>query len=322
MRPSSSPLTMAKQKSLAFWKRSMPYEWRNPAFWKDTAWAYIYILPAIIILSVFTFYPFFSAFRLSMYKVSFTSFPGQYIGFDHFRYILADRHFWSSLWHTLIIVGTSVPTTLFLALMVASLLNKSLRFRTFARTSFFLSYITPMVAVIMVWRLMYNHQYGLINYILSFFNIRGIDWLYRPEAALPAVIILNIWRYVGYQAIILLAGMQGIDKMYYEASRIDGASGFQVWRKITVPLLTPQIFFLLIISMIGSFKVFTEIFVLFNGPGTLKSAQTLVYYIMDQGFFGTPHYGRAAAASIILFGIIFIVTFLQMQVAKRRVHYQ
>jgi multiple sugar transport system permease protein len=322
MRPSSSPITMSKQKSLAFWKRPIPYEWRNPAFWKDTTWAYIYIMPAIIILAVFTFYPFFSAFQISMYKVDFTAYPGEFVGLDHFRYIFNDRHFWRSLWHTLIIVGTSVPITLSLALAVASLLNKSLRFRTFARTSFFLSYITPMVAVIMVWRLMYNEQYGLINYMLSFFNVNAIAWLNRPEAALPAVIILNIWRYVGYQAIILLAGMQGIDQMYYEAARIDGASGFQVWRKITVPLLTPQIFFLLIISMIGSFKVFTEVFVLFNGPGPLKAAETLVYYIMREGFFFTAHYGRAAAASIVLFAIIFLVTLIQMQIAKRRVHYQ
>lgn len=304
-------------------RKPIPDAWRTPTFWKDTAWAYIYLAPALIILAVFTFFPFFSAFRLSLYKVSFTSFPGTYIGLDHFKYILGDKYFWRSLVNTLIIVGTSVPITLCCALLVASLLNKSLRFRTFARTSFFLSYITPMVAVIMVWRLMYHQQFGLINYVLGMFGVDPIAWLNRPEYALPAVIILNVWRYVGYQAIILLAGMQGIEQMYYEAARIDGASGFQTWRKVTVPLLTPQIFFLLIISMIGSFKIFTEIFVLFNGgPGPLKAAQTLVYYVMQQGFFGTPHYGRAAAASIILFAIIFLVTLIQMQVAKRRVHYQ
>jgi len=313
---------MTRLDRLAFWKRPIPDEWRSSTFWKDTTWAYIYVTPALIILAIFTFYPFFSAFRLSLFKVSFTNFPGQYIGFDHFRYILGDKYFWRALWHTLFIVGVSVPVTLFCALLVASLLNKSLRFRTFSRTSFFLSYITPMVAVIMVWRLMYNESYGLLNYFLSLFGIHRIAWLNNPQYALPSVIILSVWRYVGYQAIILLAGMQGIDKMYYEAARIDGASGSQVWRKITVPLLTPQIFFLLIISMIGSFKIFTEVYVLFNGPGPLKAAETLVYYIMRQGFFGTQHLGRAAAASIVLFAIIFVVTLLQMQIAKRRVHYQ
>jgi len=314
---------MAKLDKLAFWRKPLPDEWRSPTFWKDTAWAYIYLAPALIILAIFTFYPFFSTFRLSLYRVSFTDFPGRYVGLAHFRYLLGDRYFWRALVNTLIIVGTSVPITLILALMVANLLNKPLRLRTFARTSFFLSYITPMVAVIMVWQLMYNESFGLINYLIGLFGIDRIAWLNSPKYALPAVIILSIWRYVGYQAIILLAGMQGIDQMYYEAARIDGASGFQVWRKITVPLLTPQIFFLLIISMIGSFKMFTEVYVLFTGTsGPLKAAETLVYYIMRQGFFFTPHYGRAAAASIVLFVIIFLVTLLQMQIAKRRVHYQ
>ena len=314
---------MPKFEKFAFWKRPMPDEWRSRTFWKDTGWAYIYLLPALVILGIFTFYPFFSTFRLSLYRVSFTNFPGTYIGLDHFRYIFGDRYFWRALWNTLIIVGTSVPITLVLALIVANLLNKPLRLRTFARTSFFLSYITPMVAVIMVWQLMYNESFGLINYLIGLIGVDRIAWLNSPQYALPAVIILSIWRYVGYQAIILLAGMQGIDQMYYEAAKIDGASGFQVWRKITVPLLTPQIFFLLIISMIGSFKMFTEVYVLFTGTsGPLKSAETLVYYIMRQGFFFTPHYGRAAAASIVLFAIIFIVTLFQMQVAKKRVHYQ
>jgi len=313
---------MSKVGKMAFWKKPIPDEWRSPTFWKETGWAYVYLAPAIGILALFTFYPFFQAFWLSLFKVKVTAFPGTYIGLDNFRYIFGDRYFWQALWNTLTIVGISVPVTISLALVVASLLNRPLRGRTFARTSFFLSYITPMVAVIMVWRLMYNESYGLLNYLLNVLGINRVAWLNEPAFALPSVIILSVWRFVGYQAIILLAGMQGIDQMYYEAARIDGASGFQIWRKITVPLLTPQIFFLLIISMIGSFKIFTEVYVLFNGAGPLNAAETLVYYIMRQGFFGTQHIGRAAAASIILFAIIFVVTLLQMQIAKRRVHYQ
>jgi len=314
---------MSRLSRLAFWKKPIPDEWRSPLYWKETGWAYIYLAPALAILALFTFYPFFQAFRLSLFKVNLTNYPGTYIGLDHFRYILADKYFWRALWNTLYVVGISVPVTLFLALLVASLLNKPLRLRTFARTSFFLSYITPMVAVIMVWRLMYNESYGLLNYLMNTLGMHRIAWLNDPRFALPSLIVLNVWRYVGYQAIILLAGMQGIDEMYYEAARIDGASGFQVWRKITVPLLTPQIFFLSIISIIGSFKIFTEVYVLFNGtPGPLKAAETLVFYIIRQGFQGTQHLGRAAAASIVLFAIIFVVTLVQMQVAKRRVHYQ
>jgi len=301
----------------------IPEEWKRASYWRETGAAYLYLLPALVILSVFVFYPFFSAFRLSAFKWNVVRPPGTFIGWGNYNYIFHDKYFWRALWHTFYYVGINVPVTLFLALLVANLLNKGLRFLTFARTSYFLAYITPLVAVSMVWRWLYNWQYGLLNYFLGFFGIDLINWLGDKRFALPAVIIMSIWRYVGYEAIILLAGLQSIDKMYYEAARIDGASGLQVWRKVTVPLLTPQIFFVFVISLIGSFKVFTEIYVLFSGtPGPLKSAETLVFYIMRQGFFGTNHLGRAAAASVVLFGIIFIFTLFQLQITQKRVHYQ
>lgn len=301
----------------------MPQEWKRLSYWRETGEAYLYLLPALIILGVFVFYPFFSAFRLSVFKWNVVRPPGTYIGLGNYSYIFHDKYFWRALWNTFYYVGINVPVTLLLALLVANLLNKGLRFLTFARTSYFLAYITPLVAVSMVWKWLYNWQYGLVNYFLGFFGVDLINWLGDKRYALPAVIIMSIWRFVGYEAIILLAGLQGIDKMYYEAARIDGASGFQVWRKVTVPLLTPQIFFVFVISLIGSFKVFTEIYVLFSGTsGPLKSAETLVYYIMRQGFFGTNHLGRAAAASVVLFVIIFIFTLFQLQITQKRVHYQ
>jgi len=302
---------------------TIPDEWKSSSYWKGTGMAYLYLLPAMAILGMFVFYPFFSAFRLSLFKWNVVRPPGTYIGLGHYTYIFHDKYFWRALWHTFYYVGINVPATLIIALFVASLLNKKLKFLTFARTSYFLAYITPLVAVSMVWRWIYNWQYGLLNYILSLFGVPLIDWLNDTRFAIPVVIIMSVWRFVGYEALILLAGLQGIDKMYYEAARIDGASGFQVWRKVTVPLLTPQIFFVFIISLIGSFKVYTEIYVLFSGTsGRLRSAESLVYYIMNTGFFHTQHMGRAAAASIVLFFIIFAFTIFQMQVTQKRVHYQ
>lgn len=313
---------MIKQHILKFGRRfSIPQEWTSRSYWRETGQAYLYILPAFAILSVFVFYPFFSAFRLSTFK--WTPLTSTFTGWRNYEYIFHDKYFWRALWNTFYYVGINVPVTLFLALLVANLLNKGLRFLAFARTSYFLAYITPVVAVTMVWQWLYNWQYGLLNYFLGWFGVNLINWLGDKRFALPAVIIMSIWRFVGYEAIILLAGLQGIDKMYYEAARIDGASGFQTWRKVTIPLLTPQIFFVFVISLIGSFKVFTEIYVLFNGtPGPLKSAETLVFYIMRQGFFGTQHLGRAAAASVFLFGIIFLFTLFQLQITQKRVHYQ
>jgi len=311
---------------LVAWLRSprIPEPWKDPNYWKETGWAYVYLAPSLIILGVFVFYPFFSAFRLSTFKWSTVNPPGTFIGFENYRYIFHDKYFWRALVHTFTYVGVSVPVTLFLALLAATLLNKKLRFLSTARISYFLAYITPVVAVSMVWRWMYDWQFGLLNHILGWFGVDLINWLGKPQYAMPALIIFSVWRYVGYEAIILLAGLQGIDKMYYDAAQVDGASGFQVWRKITLPLLTPQIFFVFVISLIGSFKVFTEVHILFGGSsGPLRAAETLVYYIMSEGPLGGRwHMGRAAAASVVLFAIVFAFTVFQMTVTQRRVHYQ
>ncbi|MDD5265414.1 MAG: sugar ABC transporter permease [Candidatus Bipolaricaulis sp.] len=297
---------------------------RDREFWRESMAAYWYLLPAFLILGAFVFYPFFSAFRLSLFKWSSLKPPGTFIGLDNYRYLFGDKYFWKAMGHTFYYVGITVPVTLILAILVATLLNKGLRLLSFARTSFFLSYISPIVAMVMVWRWMYNTDYGLINYFLSLFHVDAVAWLNDPRWSLPAVIILSIWHYVGYQAIILLAGMQGIEQQYYDAAKVDGASGFQTWRRVTVPLLSPQIFFVFVISLIGSFKVFTEVNVLFNGPGPLRSAETLVYYIIRSAGRidnATNHTGRAAAASVLLFGIIFVFTMIQLTLTQKRVHY-
>lgn len=246
---------------------------------------------------------------------------------DNFRQAFRDPDFGKALFNTLKYVGISVPITLILALLIATLLNQALLGRAFFRLVHFLPYITPIVAITMVWQWIYDRDCGLLNYILS--TIAGLfgakfsllDWLNDARLALPALIIMNVWRFVGYQALILLAGMQGIDREYYEAARVDGASGWQAWRRITIPLLSPQIFFVFIISMIGSFKIFEEVFILFMGPGPQKSALTIVYYVFTKAF-DSGHYGLASAASVILFAIIFALSLFQLTVVQRRVHYE
>ncbi len=332
-RPEKKDGAATPRHSFHGWGKALnPVTWyrRDPALWRETGTAYLYLLPAFVILGVFIFYPFFSAFWISLFKWGILP-PRPFVGFANYAYVFHDKYFWRALWHTFYYVIVTVPVTMILAILVATLLNKGLRFLSFARTSFFLSYISPIVAIAMVWRWMYNADYGLINYLLSFLNklpfvhIRSIEWLNDPNWAMPAVIILSVWHYVGYQAIILLAGMQNIEQQYYDAAKVDGASGFRSWWHVTIPLLTPQLFFVFIISLIGSFKVFTEVMVLFNGSGPLRSAETIVYYILratGRIESATMHLGRAAAASVILFGIIFILTVFQMTVTQRKVHYQ
>ncbi|MBC7099270.1 sugar ABC transporter permease [Candidatus Bipolaricaulota bacterium] len=309
---------------------TIPPRLRSRRYWLETGQAYLYLLPALAVLGVFVFYPFFNAFNISFHKVYLVKRVGgrliplymEYVGLSNFTRLFGDPIFIKAIRQTSIYVGVSVPITIGLALVLATLLNEGLRLRPFYRLAYFMPYITPVVAIAMVWQWIYNWKYGLLNYFLGFFGVDLVNWLNDPRFSLAAVIIMNVWRFVGYQAIILLAGMQGIDRMYYEAAKVDGATGLQAWRKITIPLLTPQIFFVLIISLIGSFKIFEEVLILFNNtPGPLYSAMTMVYYIFDQGF-NRFHFGRAAAASVVLFGIIFLLTLFQMTVTQRRVHYE
>lgn len=381
---------------------------RSKRFWGETLEAYLFLLPSLAVLGIFTFYPFVNAFVYSLYDIRTRTVPGpvvvevrenieawtsllargripeellghlekrgaersdlwvrlrqsarwvlrdersgqEYIvvkegekltvyqaktqwalepvGWENFRQAFQDADFKKALFNTFKYVGISVPITLILALLIATLLNQALIARGFFRLVNFLPYITPVVAITMVWQWIYDRDLGLLNYIIS--SVAGLfgakaslfDWLNDPQLALPALIIMNVWRFVGYQALILLAGMQGIDREYYEAARVDGASGFQVWRRITIPLLSPQIFFVFIISMIGSFKIFEEVFILFMGPGPQKSALTIVYYVFTKAF-DSGHYGLASAASVILFAIIFVLSLFQLTVVQRRVHYE
>ncbi len=296
--------------------------YRSTQFWRDTARAYLYLLPALIILGVFTFYPFVKAFWISFYHWRIRN--PEFIGWENYIRIFHDDLFWLSLWHTVYYVLGSVIPTMALAMFIAVLLNSKIRGRSFFRTAFFLPYITNTVAASMVFLWIYDRDYGLLNYFLhTLFHIRLIDWLNTPQFAMPAVILMGIWRFLGFDVVIFLAGLQSIDRTYYEAAEVDGATGWARFRHITLPLLSPTTFFVFIISIIGAFKVFQEIFILWSGPsgGPLHSAMTMMIYFYNTSW-GEWHLGRGAAVANILFVIIFIITLIQMRLSKRWVFYQ
>jgi multiple sugar transport system permease protein len=215
----------------------------------------------------------------------------------------------------------SVPLSIALAVGLAVLLNQKIRGRAFFRLAFFLPFVTPAVADALIWRWLLDHRFGLINYLLGRLGVAPVEWLTTPALAIPALVVLNAWQTVGFQGVILLAGLQGINSQYYEAARIDGANAWQQFRRITVPLLTPQIFFLAIVSAISAFELFTQIFVLWVGsPGPVASALTPVFYIFEAAF-RRHQMGLASAAAYILFAVIFILTLIQFKVGQRRVHY-
>lgn len=303
-------------------------EWhrgRRLRYWRQTGQAYLYLLPVLVILAVFTFYPMVKAFYLSLHEWPLVEIPGRrervFVGFDNYATLLDHPRFLRSLRNVSLYALLSVPLSISLAIGLAVLLNQEIRGRAFFRLAFFLPFVTPAVADALIWRWLLDHRFGLINYSLGQLGVQPVGWLTTPELAIPTLVALNVWQTVGFQAVILLAGLQGINAQYYEAAKIDGANAWRQFRHITLPLLTPQIFFLAIVSAISAFELFTQIFVLWVGsPGPVASALTPVFYIFETAF-RRHQMGLASAAAYILFTIIFILTLIQFKVGQRRVHY-
>jgi multiple sugar transport system permease protein len=298
--------------------------YRRKQFWRDTGRAYMYLLPAFLVLGTFIFYPFIRAFFISFYRWDFINPVKTFVGLGNYVTVFHDPLFWASVWHTVYYVLGSVLPEMALALFIAVLLNTKLRGRSFFRTAFFLPYVTPAVAATMIFYWIYDRNFGLLNYFLNhLFHIHLIDWLNNPAYAMPAVILLGIWQFLGFDVVIFLAGLQGIDKTYYEAAQVDGASAWARFRRITLPLLSPTTFFIFIISIIGSFKIFNQIYVLWTnrGGGPLHSAMTVMIYFYNTAW-GEYHMGQASAVANILFVLIFVITLIQMWLSRRWVFYK
>ena len=247
------------------------------------------------------------------------------IDYGILNYILEAKEknlFIKAIYNTTYYVILTVPTTIFLALMIALLLNANIKLRAFFRTAYFLPFVTSIVAISLVWQWIYNDEYGLLNYVLSWFGIEKIAWLKDEKWTIPTIAILSIWKGVGYDAVIFLAGLQNIDKFYYEAADVDGATTFQKFFYITWPLLSPTTFFLLIVSMISAFKVFAEVYVLYGGlPGPYNySGMTMVYYVFDL-FYRQQRMGIACAGAYLLFVAIAVLTFIQFKIGRKMVEY-
>lgn len=266
----------------------------------------------------------FTLFILSgiIYLVLRFAFPSPYGIYEWLNLIKESSKFIKSLWNTAYYVILYVPSDIILALLVALFLNRLKFFKAFLRTAYFMPFVTSIVAISLVWQWLYNDQFGLINYFMSFIGISPVAWLTNEVWTIPTIAIMSVWKTIGYNAIIFLAGLQSIDKSYYEAADIDGATNSQKLTYITWPLLSPMTFFVLIVSVIGAFKVFTEVYVLYQAvPGPYNnSGLTIVYYIF-QTFYTNQQMGLASAAAYILFAIILVFTIIQFRAGQKRVEY-
>lgn len=286
----------------------------------DYIWGYIMIAPLMLGIAVFYIYPIFRSVWMSFYGVgSFNKMTWEGIG-NYIR-LVQDPVFYRSLWNTLKYVLMTVPTGILLSVFLAVLLNNKISGISFYRTIYFLPSITMAAAVSMVWKWLYNGDYGLINSILAKAGIVGTSWLTNTTTALGAIAIVGIWSIVGYNMIILLAGMQGISTTYHEAAAIDGAGPFRQFCSITVPMLSPTIFFVMITSMIRGFQVFDTIFMMVKKTSpAFESTQTLVMMFYRHAFDYSEK-GYASAIGNVIFIIIMLITAVQMVLQKKWVYY-
>lgn len=286
----------------------------------DYMWAYLMIAPAFIGLFIFYLWPI-----VQTVYFSFTEWGAfgtyNWIGLENYKRMLADAALVKSFKNTFVYTVLTVPFCIFLSIIVAVLLNQNIKGKTVYRTLFFLPVITMPAAIAMVWKWLYNSDYGLINYVLSWFGIKGPGWVTDPNIALYSVIVVAVWSGIGYNMVIFLSGLQSIPRTYYEAAIVDGAGPVKQFFKITLPLLSPVIFFVTIISLIGAFQVFDIIFMMISSNGTAIDSTQSVVYLFYQYAFVLNDKGYAASIAVILLIIILLVTIVQMSLQKKWVHY-
>ncbi len=245
--------------------------------------------------------------------------PNQYGLYNVFFQIAQNNAFIMSIWNTIYFVIIDVPLTIGISLVAALLMKNLKMFQSFFRTAYFTPYVTSIVAISLVWMWLYNYHYGIINYILSWFGISPINWLSNATLTMPTVAILTVWEFFGYYGLIFLSGLQNIDDEYYEAAEIEGANSLQRFVYITWPLLRPITFFVVVVSLIGAFQVFTQVYVLYHQmPGPYaNSGLTMVFYIYNT-FYNNQQMGLASAAAYVLLGIIMVLTLVQFKFTEKK----
>lgn len=281
---------------------------------KDGTWAFLLLLPNLLGFFIFIMFP-----VLGTFYISFTDWDMagdmKWVGLANYKTLFQDDIFRKVLWNTLYYSVVSVPLGIMMSLLLAVFLNQKLKFMRFYRAAFFMPVISSFVAVAVIWQWIYNPDFGLLNYFLSWFGIDGPSWLTSSVWAMPAIILTSVWKNLGYNMLIFLAGLQGISESYYEAADIDGAKWYTKFWHITVPLLSPTTFFVTVTSIIGSFQVFDAVYLMTQG-GPARATSVLVHYIY-QTAFQYLDIGYASAMAYILFFLVLIVTLIQFARQKK-----
>ena len=328
------PLYEASKKVNAFLQKIKFDKWKG----------WIYLSPALVLLAIFTLWPIFNTVRFAFLEGynSMAALGNQQfeIGLGNFEYVLAYQGFKNCLFNTVILCVLTVPLSTILALLIAVCLNSIKFLNRFLQTIYFLPYVTNSIAIGMVFAAMfnivgYNHSniynsmsLGIVNSVIQFFGGTPINWINMFSdywANIWVLVIYIVWNALPFKILILLGGLQSVNKQYYEAAKIDATPKWRVFTKITVPLLSPMIAYVVITGFIGGFKEYSSIVGIFDAdmgpPGDRGRLNTMVGYIYDAINGATKQYGRASAAAILLFLIIFAVTLVNLYVSKKKTHY-
>lgn len=283
-------------------------------------WGYIFIFPTALGLILLNIWPAIQTAILSFQKtVGFGD--TEWVGLRNYQKMFADGEVFQSLLNTLIYAVVSIPSIVVLSLLVAVLMNRKVKGLSIYRTIYFLPVVAAPSAVAMIWRWMFNNDYGLINNMLAKIGLDGPAWLTDPSIAIYSIIIVGVWSAIGYNMVLLLAGLQEIPKDYYEAAEIDGASPIQQFFNITLPLVTPTLFFVVVTTVINAFQVFDVIFMMITPNSTaMFKSQSLTYLFYKHSFILNDK-GYGSAIVMFLLVIILIITAIQMKLQKKWVNY-
>lgn len=279
----------------------------------QTSAAWIFVFPALLGMLIFIIIPIFFSFGLSFAKWDLLN-PIQFVGLDNYKEIFTEPLFGKILLNTVVFALATSFFGVIIPLILAAIMNSKIRGADFFKTAYFLPFITPMIVIGIVWEWIFDPNIGLLNKVLQV----HINWLYDPHWAMPALIIVSVWKLIGYNMIIFLSGFSGISNSMLEAAKIDGANVAETFFYVTIPLLSPTIFFVVIITAVSSFQIFDLIYLMTQG-GPLDSTNVLVYSIYKNAFeyFNA---GKASAIAYVLFVIILVLTLLQWNMRKKLVY--
>lgn len=287
----------------------------------EFAWGWFFILPTMTGLMILNIIPIFQTIYQSFFKTGSFGRGNIFVGLTNYKRMILDGAVWQALLNTIKYAIAEVPISIAIALVIAVLLNAKMRGRSLYRAIYFLPMVVAPAAVSMVWKWLFNTEFGLLNHLLESIGLKSIAWISNPQIAIYSIAAVGIWSVIGYNMVLFLAGLQEIPKDYYEAAQIDGATAIQQFFKITVPLISPTMFFVVVTRIIASMQVFDSIFMMIDTSSpALKKTQSLVYLFYRYAFVENNK-GYGSAIVTLLLGVIMIITVFQMVAQKKWVHY-